>query len=326
MKIPAEFGPKSWEMPPSARVIEESASVVARNFTGRTLKWIVALVKVPQFAYPIVWTRPLDLNFDAGFVGFDYATRQWIPVCRHPEDLAAGAMLMNLWQNNQFARYFFCNESGDLRREGEPSQNSLLVAPLGSAAWAGRETHIANPIVFDWGTPMTNSEFLQISSLELWKRMQNDTSSELLGARQFANMDDEERHQSIWGSSCISEEKTELLLRTLITGQNFWMENPEVTSVSVDIYTGQEEIEISIEQGANYELMKITDELFEDAQLLANHFRPPSKPKIETNSYRGIWISGRSRDLQLDVSRPTAHEQLEAQLRWREWIENHEKI
>ncbi len=34
MKIPAEFLPKSWEMPPSARVIEDCASVVARDFDG----------------------------------------------------------------------------------------------------------------------------------------------------------------------------------------------------------------------------------------------------------------------------------------------------
>ena len=32
MKIPAEFAPKSWEMPPGFVVLEESASVVTREF------------------------------------------------------------------------------------------------------------------------------------------------------------------------------------------------------------------------------------------------------------------------------------------------------
>lgn len=48
MKIPAEFQPKSWEMPPGARVIEESASIVARDFDGETLDWLIALVDIPN--------------------------------------------------------------------------------------------------------------------------------------------------------------------------------------------------------------------------------------------------------------------------------------
>ena len=37
MKIPAAFAPKSWEMPPGFRVLEESASVVTREFDGEKL-------------------------------------------------------------------------------------------------------------------------------------------------------------------------------------------------------------------------------------------------------------------------------------------------
>ena len=43
MTIPAEFAPQSWEMPPGFRVLEESASVVTREFDGEKLDWLVAL-------------------------------------------------------------------------------------------------------------------------------------------------------------------------------------------------------------------------------------------------------------------------------------------
>ena len=46
MKIPAEFAPQSWEMPPGFRVLEESASVVSREFDGEKLDWLVALVQI----------------------------------------------------------------------------------------------------------------------------------------------------------------------------------------------------------------------------------------------------------------------------------------
>lgn len=329
MKIPAEFAPQSWEMPPSARVLEDSASVVARNFSGRTLKWIVALVESTQFASPVVWTRPLDLNFDAGFVAFQCCHRQLMPKLHHI-DSALGETLTNLWQSNQLARYFFFNEKGDLRKNGESMQDSLLVAPNGVAAWTGKEIQkISNAIAFDWGAQLTNKEFLQLPMLELWKRMQNDTSSELSSARQFANMDDEERHQLVWGNSCISQEKMEMLLKVLITGQHFWVENPEIMNVSVDVYTGQDvEMEISVEQGIHYEALKFTDELLKESQLLANRFRPPSDfdVEVERNSYRGIWISARAVNFEFEISRPTSHEQLEAKLRWREWKAQHEKL
>ena len=48
MKIPAEFAPQSWEMPPGFVVLEESASVVTREFDGEKLDWLVALVEIPQ--------------------------------------------------------------------------------------------------------------------------------------------------------------------------------------------------------------------------------------------------------------------------------------
>ncbi len=48
MKIPAEFAPQSWEMPPGFVVLEASASVVAREFDGEKLNWLVALVQIPS--------------------------------------------------------------------------------------------------------------------------------------------------------------------------------------------------------------------------------------------------------------------------------------
>ena len=44
MTIPAQYLPRSWEMPLGARVLDESASVVAREFDGQTLDWLVALI------------------------------------------------------------------------------------------------------------------------------------------------------------------------------------------------------------------------------------------------------------------------------------------
>ena len=40
MKIPAEFAPQSWEMPPGFVVLEALASVVTREFDCRLNLWV----------------------------------------------------------------------------------------------------------------------------------------------------------------------------------------------------------------------------------------------------------------------------------------------
>ena len=331
MKIPAAFAPKSWEMPPGFRVLEDSASVVVRNFSGRTRRWTVAPVEISKLIRPILWMRPLDSNFDAGFVAFDCSYRQLTPSSSLSESSNLGATLTQLWQENRFARYFFCNERGNLRQESEAAQASLLIASNGLAAWNRAEVeNFSDAIVFDWSSPLTNSEFLNLPAFELWKKVEDlleEPNSKALFARNFAQMNENERYNTIFNGSCLSENEFKLLLRCLLLSQDFWTETNKELEVIVDTAKGGD-IELDFILNFAYEQVELSDELAQNIRLLLSHHCRAQIPEeeIQGHSCVDIWLSGKPTVIEEVVRRPTAHEQLEAALRWRQWKANHEKL
>ena len=332
MKIPDKFVPRSWEMPPGFRVLEESASVVTREFDGEKLDWLVALVETPPLTQPFLWMRPLDSYFDAGFC--IAATNRWdlgiqkMGLMRSTEPFALRNSLTTVWKSNQMARRIVFNRRGQLRRENERAYEYLLFGADGLAAWFVNPNiklyDEIEPIPFVWNLPMTNVEFLRLPALEIWAKLREllaDSQGETAFARRFARMNHKRRESEIFEKRHGTEQETEALLRTRLQRDGIWAEMPMDSNLplKLDIYWGKCYWTIP-----GCKLSEPPQELVEDFRRVLRWFRPI---KTEIINLLCVWQWVRSVErFEFQMFPPTAHEQLEASVLWREWKANHEKI
>ena len=327
MKIPAEFAPQSWEMPPGFRVLEESASVVTREFDGEKLDWLIVSVKVPTHSEPILWMRPLDTRFDAGFVICDFV--HYNVDTRNADELSAdfSELLPLFWEQNRLSRMIFFNDKGELRGPNEKQRETIIITPNGLAAWGmsviNKQEHRAAK--FEWNAPLENIEFLRLSSLEVWKRIQNllsDSSSEAQFARQFIFMNEVERLNALFAKSIGADQEIKSLMLDLLISQEIWDQVPE--GEELELYS-QPESHTGLWLKNIDEGFPMPESLKADLELMWNQFRVINKEFLshECSQY---WYEYDAPKFIVSSSRPTMHEQLEAQLRWREWKAKHEKL
>ena len=283
MKIPAEFAPRSWEMPPGFVVLEESASVVTREFDGEKLDWLVALVQIPHSEYSVLWARPLDERFDAGFV-ISQPKSHMVTALKvdHKHNLARtlSFVLENERDVGSLARQFFLNENGSLRRESEVAKETIAIASDGVAAWnpSAINGQCPNAIGFEWGEPMSSREFLCLPSIKLWDAFLpqlNDVNSDASFARRFASMKEENRRTLIFGELKGIEEKIHSLLVTRLLSEEVSNETHQgdVLIICVDITNTGEVIGSSFYQ--NYSV--VSPQLEEDITKILSSLLPIKK-------------------------------------------------
>ena len=319
MKILAEFLPKSWEMPPGARVLEHSASVITREFDGEKLDWLMALVEIPSLEHPITWIRPLDAYFDAGFVVL--GVRSEVPFVitrRYPSD-APDSLLTAMCQHNRLGRCFFFNDKGSLREHEEEATAAVVFAPKGKASWlvgtlADDED---TPVPFLWSKSLTNAEILRLPALKVWKRLQRmliQPNSNATFARRFAFADARARQEMIFNAVPLEQKEFDVLVRSLILSQDFWSE----AKANVEFFVPKnEKPEVIVH--LDDELSETPPYLSQNVDLLWQLFEPV-RAEVAKHLCVVDWLHRRSNNSNALFSHPTAHEQLEAQLRWREWL------
>ena len=319
MKIPAAFAPKSWEMPPGFRVLEESASVVTREFDGEKLDWLVALIQIPAYETgdPIYWTRPMSSKFDAGFVITGY-NRQMRPLDAKTELYALRASLSTVWKDNRLARQFFLNENGELRIDGQEAHEAVLVPADGLAAWGlgPIDPEKYQTFEFRWSKPLANTEFLRLSACEVWKQVENLLvlpESEASFARRFVTMSEKERRSTIFNQLRGTDEEVEKLVRARVHMEG---QTPHSTELLLSS-------SMSLQGHMSWECRSVNSqvasaEAIADIRQLIRWFRP-----INLNCLNSHCVSKWLRlntHFSISVAAPTAHEQLEAHLLWREWL------
>ena len=329
MKIPAEFAPQSWEMPPGFRVLEESASVVTREFDGETLDWLVALFKIPANELHNVWIRPLDARFDTGFIAFEppfYHPSSVNPKIRH---LASRSALSNIWKNKHFGRRLCLNEEGMLRSDGEALGKSVLFARDGKGVWepsSSDDTASQRIGLFKWSEPLTEAEFYGLSSYKLWKRLRESPSesiSDACFARKFVSLEQQERQELVFGKSALPMSEFETLLR-VVALQEGLDEIPVGATLLVDS-SKRFGNHFYWDDGGSDELSIGSKEFQRDVALLRAHFFPIVEELVKHLCVHE-WVELYGPASHIRIPYPTAHEQLEAALRWREWKANHEKL
>ena len=330
MKIPAEFAPKSWEMPPGFRVLEESASVVTREFDGEKLDWLVALVEVPAHKIaPIFWMRPMDARFDAGFVSYGNADYALLTLSHKVEAFALRASLSNIWKNKEVARLFLLNQNGELRKNDEAPHESLLVASGGMAAW--NQSGISNPhrgtVLFDFAAPLSNNEFLRIPAFEIWKRLDSTRDLDTFYSRQFAQLSEKECSSLVFDFTRGTDKEVESWLRTILLKQDVWGE-PALGEKLFLQSSALNDLQLFWDDDYDDyygEPMSVKPELEADVALVRNWFFQINQ-EISHYSCVRQWLRHNEPRFNVSIKRPTAHEQLEAALRWRQWKENHQKL
>ncbi len=323
MQIPAEFKPRSWEMPPGARVLEDSASVVAREFDGEKLDWLVALVEVPALNDAILWVRPMDARFDAGFVTFRGSDLRLMVLDVNVEPFALRASLDTVWKTRKIARLCFFNQHGQLRRDGEAAHESLLVASNGTAAW--NLNGIGNPnrdsVVFTFGAPSSNAQFSRRPAFEVWKSLQDplsDSSSEATFARQFVQLTEQECRDLIFNNVRGTDKEMEEWLHTLLLREDAWSEPALGQELRLHSYA-PDHLELFWDDDYFGEPATATPELEAGAARVRNWFLPVNQ-EVAQRSCVKQWLRRNNPRLRVSIHHPSAHQQLEAALRWREWL------
>ena len=315
------FAPQSWEMPPGARVLEESASVVAREFDGERLNWKVALVQVPSFTEPVFWMRLCDARDDAGFIVYE-ATY----VYEAPFSPELNLKALNwVFEKANYQRQFILNAQGELRQEGEEAYEGLLVDSIGGGSWSlgaiRPEPHDKSG--FTWDSMMTPAQFRRLPALEVWRRVQEamvNANSDGAFARRFALMNEIERHALIYKDTSISKQEFESALRAFVIAQDLWEQESYDEEILFALFSDG-----AIYLGIGDEESPIPTQLEASVEALRQSYLPVNE-EVEHFSCVKDWLDNRAELAELVISPPTAHEQLEAALRWRQWKENHEKI
>ena len=324
MKIPAAFAPKSWEMPPGFVVLEESASVVTREFDGEKLDWLVALVEIPTLEHPIVWIRPLDVRFDAGFVVLGIATKSPFIITRNCPSNAPDTLLTMMCLHHRVGRVLFFNADGDLRKHGEESSGAVVFSSDGMASWLvdGMADNNKTPVPFRWNKVLMMEQFFHLSANEIWNRLQellHKPNRKISFARQFALADENTRQELVFEAVPLEQKKFDKLLRSLFHSQDFWDELKEY-EVEVELYVPNgkmPEIEFYIEG----DISQPPDGLNEKVVSLWRHIQPVRKAIIKYPSIAN-WLHEKSESSNASFIRPTMHEKLEAQLHWRDWLDS----
>ena len=326
MKIPAEFAPQSWEMPPGFVVLEESASVVSREFDGEKLDWLVALVEEPPLRNLHLWFRPLDARFDAGFIAFyppDWGAngkRNWAKIRQSlPE------MFDKRWETKYVIRTFYLNEEGKLRGKGEKQHEQIYIFLAGRAHWTIGKS-IPNQfetVEFDWEKPASASEFQRLNALELWNQVEchlADSNSHVSVARWFAAMNERKRNALFFEQSHKSSKEMNVLLRALLINESIF-EQVSQDGVLSFIVEHKENIYLS----TGRQSLKIPKSLRVNLKQLMEWYQPVNINYVD-HSFMELWMKLHFPKFSFYMNQPTAHEKLEASVRWREWKANHEKI
>ncbi len=329
MKIPTAFAPKSWEVPPGFRVLEESASVVTREFDGEKLDWLVALVQTSDDPGGYMWTRPLNNRFDAGFVPLKSSSHH---VERHPVKLN-DFVLRHIFENTlcrHFARYIVLNENGNLRCEDETAHQGLLVASNGLASWDSEIIDGGNchALTFKWNEPMSCFDFMRLPFTEFWLGLQSTVKkvdSQAITARRFASMDSQERQKFAFEEAKVNKEDAKRILSQLVKAQEIWIDLPDDVKVTLQTTDLQNSLYSGDRGRGNTKRIEIPTALQADLEIFWNWFQPLRAEILNQFTIRD-WVEFDYPSFDVSVSRPTAHEQLEAALRWREWKADHEKL
>ena len=308
-----ELLPHPWEMSPRYRILD--SAVRAISCAGAN-QWQLHLVKLPSWNYLFLWMRPADIESDAGFVAFDKRLdRQWI---FGPETLKSLAPQIEAVADKYLlARRFVFNTRGQLREGNQRAHEIMAVTRDGVARWDNRHNSENTP--FRWlasGTRLTGARFVALPAAQVWSELQTllaDSQSEAAFARGFARLNPQERIQRIQRPARGTLDELNRLTHQLLLATAPWNGvNGDELFVN---FSQRDKAQLWKVGAANPVKIAVPDAMRDGVCQLWDGFEPFDRTIAD-------YLCVQSTDtpsLFARAHRPSAHEQLEAHLRFREW-------
>jgi len=232
----------------------------------------------------------------------------------------------NQWENwfvtdwlrrREFARQFFLS-GGQLRQETMRATEKLLVWSNGTAAWSWHEQYDSEADAhFSWDDSMSAEEFLSLPALDVWEQIESqlaDESGEAAFARDFARQGQTERDATALSWRGGAPAKMKEVLESLLVAHGTNRVN-EIGRVFLN-----SDRRLWEELGRMIFPREVCDELQRDIERVWRHFEP-LKPHIENFKCVRKHVKGSLLPEEICVPPSSAHERMEAMLRFREWLE-----
>ena len=314
------------ELPFGFHILQEF-SVRAPLESKREFEWELQLVQVPTCNGNLLRLCPLELAPEAGFLAFDSKFNFGEPTLFSANSTRDSLQtdLETILSKARFARAFFLNENGQPRRADEIAHECVIMSPDGSAVWS--RTFAPNssryPAHFRWNKPMQASDFLVLPSQTAWDRLQHlleDPDGEEAFARKWAFTTKQERDEIRQQPARGTVRELEARLLDLLIFSSAWDENPGVIEMNISLnwhkkftlWDANGEWDARGERAAD---LAMPPSMLQNAEQLRDFFQPFDE---RIGSFYCVQHSDAG-PIVVNATRPSAHEQVEAMNRWREW-------
>jgi len=220
-------------------------------------------------------------------------------------------------RRREFARQFFFSD-GQLRREDTVATERLLVWSGGKAAWSWHEQPDSQTDArFSWDDPMSAEEFLFWPALDVWEQIESqlaDEGGEAAFARSFARLSEAERDSTVLSWRRGTPAKMREVLECLLVAHGMNQSN-EIERLFL-----KNDRRLWGQFGSFSFLRDVSDELQRDIERVWRHFEPMN-PRVQDFECVREYVKANLIPEEILVPPSSAHERMEALLRWRAWVE-----
>ncbi|RYG62905.1 hypothetical protein EON80_22235 [bacterium] len=225
------------------------------------------------------------------------------------------------FNNRNLARLFFLSDCGQLRERGEATDKIVVVSPNGTCQWSAWPDTRHNCASFRLFAGEGLSAFIHRPAIQIWQTLQDalkDPRSDATFACEWSAKTEEQRSDMVWNwpsdkRQGVRDEFQSWLQCFLWHEDSLWQEH-KYWDLSVP---NPNDIWLYSKEGYRH---VISSELRQAIEQLWHRYEPFHN---ETLKYwcASDWKQNTIEAFHVEVSEPTAHERIEATLRWREWQE-----
>lgn len=257
---------------------------------------------------------------------YEAANEKVVGLADEAHDLKA--MFRETGKHKTWARLFYLNDQLQLRQSGEEARFAVLLSGQGWAKWRVLErtqnghSEAISTAHFRW-KPANKKTLRRATSLDLWQPLRvelNLSGSHIEFARRFIELSADEKHHLLWRYRNGNQRELKVVLRDLLLAQPDWWKEPRHVSWHFD-YHDRFPTRYSCDDKPIPQLTKVFERSLKKVWKWFD-------PVLDKKDYKRHLELQRYWDNTLDsipikVNEPTAHEQLEAALRFREWEQTH---
>lgn len=322
------FAPRSWETPFDREKIV-TPTPITRTSGGVSTEWLAGLWPSFWGEWSVLFLR--RSGDDAGFWAVGDPLMPMLLLSPKHDEFRIRTTCADVLNKGEFARYFFLNGDGKPRQPGEIAAGCAWARGDGTGGWNPQWNHNSG---YEWFVPFFHSpdqgawNFARRDALDVWRELaeaRGDGRSDAHFAWHWAHLRARERDDQMWnwpredalaGTRLLCKLSLEECLKhILLSDETLWQEGDDwVLSVcdpqSITLHPGD----------AEWEEHEISEAMSDSIALLWERFKPFNIGALSHECVRR-WKAHRDVCFQTFAREPSAHERLEAMLKWRDFVE-----